>query len=524
MHVRGKTMNAADAILGEGMARAGREATALLFGHQSVSYGKLEARVNQFGNALLDAGIVPGDRVLFMLKDTPDFVAAYLATLKVGGVAIAFNVRASEKDLAFVIEDSQCKVMFIDAEFVGTYRPVRKTLAQEPLAVVAGAESGEYKTIETFIYGQSTTLDSVPLPPDAMAFWIYTSGTTGKPKATVHQQSHVLIGERHLVENLGVKPGDKIFITSKIFFAYSLGHGLIGGLRAGATLILFDGWPDAEAVTRVVEHFEPDLMFSVPTFYRNLLSGGYAEKPVFKSVRIYVSAGEALPASLWQRWKDVTGLEIYEGIGASEATFLFIAARPGGVKAGACGKKQPWADLKLLADDGSEITEPGREGILWVRMDSNMSEYWGRPDKTAESLKDGWYCTDDMFSFDAEGFWFHHGRGDDMLKISGQWVSPIEIEDVALTVPGVSEVAVVGAPNADGLVRLAMFVVSKEDGADDGKLTAAIQDAIKERLSIYKCPRVVRHVSTLPRTDTGKLKRFELRAMAVDEALPTTAA
>lgn len=249
MNVRGETMNAADAILGEGAARAGREATALLFGHQSVSYGKLEARVNQFGNALLDAGIVPGDRVLFMLKDTPDFVAAYLATLKVGGVAIAFNIRASEKDLAFVIEDSQCKVMFIDAEFVGTYRPVRKALAQEPLAVVAGAASGEYKTIETFIYGQSTTLDSVPLPPDAMAFWIYTSGTTGKPKATVHLQSHVLIGERHLVDNLGVKPGDKIFITSKIFFAYSLGHGLIGGLRAGATLILFDGWPDAEAVT-----------------------------------------------------------------------------------------------------------------------------------------------------------------------------------------------------------------------------------------------------------------------------------
>jgi len=514
--VSGTMMNAADAILGEGIAKAGREGAALFFGGQSLTYGDLANLVNRFGNALKAAGVMPGDRVLFLLKDTPDFVAAYLATLKIGGVAIAFNIRASSKDLAFAIEDSQCKVLFIDAEFVGAYRPIRKSLTQEPLAVVASAASGEYKTIENFVEGQPETLSSELLPPDAMAFWIYTSGTTGRPKATVHLQSHVLIGHRHLVENLGVKPGDKIFITSKIFFAYSLGHGLIGGLRAGAALVLFDGWPDADSVARVVERFEPDYLFSVPTFYRNLLQGGQAEGAAFKAVRHYVSAGEALPPSLWKQWHDVTGGEILEGIGASEATFLFIASRPDAIKPGACGQLLPWAEARLVADDGSEIDEPDREGILWVRMESNMSEYWGRPDKTAESLQDGWYCTDDMFSRDGEGYWTHHGRGDDMLKISGQWVSPVEIEDVALTVPGVSEAAVVGAPNADGLVRLALFLVADTGEAEQDKLTEQVQTAIKERLSIYKCPRMVHYVETLPRTPTGKLQRFQLRKMAED--------
>lgn len=259
-------------------------------------------------------------------------------------------------------------------------------------------------------------------------------------------------------------------------------------------------------------------MFSVPTFYRNLLRDGSAGQPGFKAVRHYVSAGEALPENLYQRWREVTGVAIVEGIGATETIFLAVAGTPAQHKPGATGKPMPWAEVRLLDIDDQPVTTPDTPGILWVKMDSLCRGYWKQPDKTADVFRDGWYRTGDVFVIDDEGWWCHQGRSDDLLKISGQWVSPAEIEACAVSVPGVAEAAAVGVPNAEGLVRLALFLVA--EGGGSATLETAVKDKLLSTLSVYKCPRTILFVDAMPCTATGKIQRFQLRQMALESMSP----
>ncbi len=511
----GVRMNATQALLGPHLEAGRADNPAIGFGDQIISYGELDRLVNRFGNALKASNVEPENRVFIMMKDTPNLVAAYLGTMKIGGVSIAYNVRASEKDLLYALTDSRAKVLLIDAEFLGTYRKIALKLPRSIKVVVEGASSGEFDNITSFLEGHSSSLEAEDTSADDMAFWIYTSGTTGKPKACVHFQHDVLQGKLHLTENLGVNPGDRVFASSKMFFAYAVGHILMGGLGAGAQIILYDGWPDAEAIGRIVEKHQPHLVFSVPTFYRNMLREGVAELEAFKNVRHYISAGEKLPTQLFSRWQEATGVTILEGIGSSETAHLFIASTPENVREGSCGKVASWAEFKILDEEGDEITAPDTPGIGWAYLESNCDRYWNRQAKSHEVISEGWYCTGDMFSFDEDGFFYHHGRGDDMLKISGQWVSPTEIEDVVFKVPSVVDATIIGQANEDGLIRLALYVVPEEDKADDDfeALSEAIKALVVEKLSIYKCPRDIRYIKEIPRTATGKVQRYLLRGV-----------
>jgi acyl-coenzyme A synthetase/AMP-(fatty) acid ligase len=286
-------------------------------------------------------------------------------------------------------------------------------------------------------------LASVARSPDAPGFWMYSSGTTGKPKGVVHAQRTAFAATAVLGDLMGVTRGDRVFCSSKLFFAWALGHLMFGTLQAGATAVLYPGWPDAKAVAGVIDRHRPTIVLSVPTFYRNMLRDGVTSEPAFKDVRYFLSAGEKLPRSLFDQWKDRTGLDE-----RSEAVF-----------------------------------------------------------------KDGWYCTNDIFTFDAQGFFEYQGRADDMLKISGQWVSPAEIEEHVLKHPNVSEAAVVGVPNEDGLIRLALFMVAPQV-SDRPVFEKELQDALVASLSIYKCPRRVFYVDSMPVTATGKLQRYALRQIA----------
>ena len=356
------------------------------------------------------------------------------------------------------------------------------------------------------------------MSPDDMAFWIYSSGTTGRPKAAVHLHRNVLISDRHLVENLGVKPGDRLLCSSKLFFAFSLGHLLLGGLRAGAAIILHKGWPEPNSIATLVKTQRPDYFFSVPTFYRNLLNAGVADDPAFANIRCCVSAGEGLPTALFEKWQKKTGTAIFEGIGSSETVYLFIANNPASFRAGSSGRPQPWVETRLFDDNQQPVTNPDTPGLLWVKMGSACDRYWNRPHKSHDTFVDGWYCTGDMFSFDAQGWWQHLGRQDAMLKISGQWVSPIEIEEQAMSANNVVDAAVVGAVNEDGLTRAMMFVVPGNPPEDRETFCQDLTNHLRKKLSIYKCPRKIRLVEQLPRTDTGKLKRFVLRQWMDDQA------
>lgn len=501
--------NAYEEIVGRSLRRGLGDSPALLWRDQVVSYEALARRINRFGQALRQRGVGPGERVLLLMLDTPDLVAAWLGAVKIGAVAVALNVRAAAKDLAHMVTDSGARALLLDQPFEGLWREAAALAGHRPEIVAVRPDEG----FDEFLGDAPDVLEAAPTDGDDIAFWLYTSGTTGAPKAAMHRHRSVVLGDLHVTRNLGVQPGDRVFCTSKLFFAFALGHCLIGALRAGAAVVLYDGWPDSAAVAEMVRRHRPQVLLSVPTLYRNLLRDGQAALPEFAAIRAYVAAGERLPEPVYQAWRQATGRPICEGIGASEALFLFIANTPEAHRAGCSGRVLPWVEARLTDEAGRPLAACDEPGALWVRMESLAAGYWRAPDKTAAAFHDGWYRTGDMMSVDADGWWTHHGRGDDLLKISGQWVSPAEIEDAALAAGDIADAAVVGITNADGLVRLALFVVPGETRLSDQALAARVQAALQARLSIYKCPRTVRVVEEIPRTTTGKVQRFRLRQM-----------
>lgn len=504
-------MNAADEVIGRGRERAGDESIAIAEKNSELSYRELDERINQFGNAMRSLGVNRENRVLFLLDDSAQLVAAYLAAIRIGAVPVAFNLRAAPRDLKYVIEESRAVLLFIESHLLATYEEIEDSLDEAPTLIIGGPCGRPGLSLEDFAVGQSRRLVSRTMSTDDMAFWIYSSGTTGKPKAIVHLHHDVLDADRHLVENLGIAPGDRVFCTSKIFFAYSLGNILLGGLRAGATLILNRGWPDAEQITQVIAARQPDFFFSVPTFYRNLLASGCAADPAFGKLRGCVSAGESLPASLFEQWRAATGVEIHEGLGSSETIFLVIANRPGACRPGSAARLQPWAEARLVDDADQIIHAVDTPGMLWIKTDSVGDRYWNRKQLSRHTFVNGWYCTGDMMSVDEGGWWQHHGRLDSMLKISGQWVSPVEIEERALSAANVVDAAVVGKVNEDGLIRATLFIVPDATPPDETVFRRDLLEHLRAGLAVYKCPRNIRFLSELPRTDTGKIKRFVLR-------------
>lgn len=509
-----QSMNAADEIIGRPLAQGLGEQTAVLCAERSITYRELDAATNRHGNALRAHGVGKGDRVLFLMDDSPELVAAYLGTLRIGAVAVALNVRLAPRDVLYVIQDSACRLLYIDAEFLHLYQQIAGELEQPPQVIVRGDEApAPAIAFEHFLDGQAATLESVQVAPDDVAYWLYSSGTTGRPKAVMHAHRSVLIADRLEREYFGIQPGDRVFTTSKMFFGWSLGHSLMGGLQCGATVIVAPGWPDAERVIATAARHRPTILFSTPVMYRNLLREGAGESAAMRDIRHFVSAGEKLPENIGQQWLDTFGIPITEGIGASETVFLFLCAHPDAHRIGSCGKRVPWAEVRLLDELGNEITTPDTPGLIAIRMASQFVGYWKLPETTDKALRDGWYYPGDMFSFDADGFWYHNGRADDMLKISGQWVSPGEIESCASAVPGIAEAVVVAVPNDDGLTRLTLFVVPEDPSASQQKLSEAVMATLRGTLSIYKCPRTIQFLEELPRTATGKVQKYRLREM-----------
>jgi benzoate-CoA ligase len=508
------TMNAADEIIGRPLKQGLGDQVAILCADQTVTYSALNAAVNRSGNALLAHGVARGDRVLFLMDDSPELIAAYLGTMRIGAVAVALNVRLAPRDLLFVIEHSGCEAIFVDAHFMDLYESAVATLENPPMVVVVGGSAQPpYLALADILADQSEQLESARMDPEEVGFWLYSSGTTGKPKAVMHAQRSVLVADRLERECLGVKPGDRIFTTSKIFFGFALGHSLMGALQCGATVILSPAWPEPKLIIATVERHQPTVLFSTPVMYRNLMREGAPMRPAFRAIRHYVAAGEKLPESLYDDWLELCGKPILDGVGASETVFLFLLNRPDDSVGGSSGKPVSWAEVRLVGEDGQDITEPGQAGQIAVRTPCQFVGYWQQPDLSAKALRDGWYFPGDMFEFDAKGRWCHMGRADDMLKVSGQWVSPAEIEACALSVPGVLDAAVVGFPNEDGLTRIALFAVPRDADADQAALSEALLQTFKSTLSIYKCPRTIRFVDELPHTATGKTQRFRLREM-----------
>ncbi|MDP6841258.1 MAG: benzoate-CoA ligase family protein [Rhodospirillales bacterium] len=508
-------MNMADAVLGPALARGQADDAAIICQGETVSYGQLSERVNRAGNGFAAAGIGRGERVLLLISDRPEFFYVYLGLIKIGAIPVALNMRLAPADIAYTIEDSGCAGMVLETQFSGLFEDAVRDLAVQPAVFSVDAKIGGYRHLPSMMAAAPGELASVLSAPDDPCFWMYSSGTTGKPKGVVHNQCAADGAEYMFGELMGVQPGDRIFASSKLFFAFSLAHSFLATLRLGATAILYPDWPDAAAVGDIAETYRPTIVLSVPTFFRNMLRDGVAEGAALKEVRYFISAGEKLPRSLFDAWMEATGRPILEGIGATETCFLFLANRPDQMCPGTCGVPTPGTEVRILDQDGKLVTEPGTAGVLWVQMVSIARGYRNLEERTEAVFKDGWYCTNDMFSVDEDGWYEYQGRADDMLKISGQWVSPVEIEEHVLANPKVSEAAVVGVPNQDGLIRLALFMVAPDVGDDAAAFEKELQDDLVKNLSIYKCPRRMFYLDEMPLTATGKLQRVELRQIVI---------
>lgn len=486
-------LNAAQALLEPALAAGAADRIALIAPGEAMSFGALEAGSARAAGLLASEGLRRGDRVLLLLDDSPAFALAYLGALRLGALPVAFNPGAVGAEIGFVLRDCAATLAIVE--------PRARS------AVEGGATVLEAADFRARLDG-ATPMPVAETRSGEAAFLIYTSGSTGTLKAAIHRHGSVLPTDRYLRETLDLGPGDRIHATSRLFFAYALGAALFGTLRLGATAILDPAWPSPSNLLAVLRRDRPDAVFSVPSFYRKALAESPAEDAAFGAVRLYVSAGEALPGNIAAAWRRRVGRDILDGMGTSETICMLLANAPGKVLPDCSGRPAPGADLRLLDGSGESVAE-GEPGHLWARIDSLAAGYWNRPEETARAFRGGWFRTGDLYRFGADGGWRHAGRSDDMFKVSGQWVSPGEIEQAMAPCAGLEDCALVGLPDGDGMPVPVLFVTLAAE-ADSGAVEAAVHAAARG-LPGYKRPREIRFVSEIPRTATGKIRRFLLR-------------
>jgi 4-hydroxybenzoate-CoA ligase len=491
------------------------ESAAILCGDEAISYGRLEELTARCRGALSGLGIQPGDRVALVMSDGPEFAIAFLGTLGVGAIAVPCSTMLRAADLAYVLNDSGARLAIVTADQRDTCLEAWKDAPACERVMLAGAEHPRMLRFEERL-AEAAPAAVGAIQPETPAFVLYTSGSTGSPKGAVHCHGHiphtVATYGRHV---LAITPADRLFSSSRLFFAYGLGNSLSFPLSLGATSVLCRERPRPPIIADILARSRPTVFFGVPAVYRALLDHqphGYSLQT--DSLRLCVSAGEHLPASIHHDWKVTTGLDILDGIGSTELLHIFISNRSGAVRPGSSGVPVDGYEIKLTNDHGQTIEDAGR-GHLHVRGASALSCYWNLPQKTAETIREGWVRTGDVYRRDDSGFYWFEGRSDDMFKSSGMWVSPAQVESVLATHPAVIESAVIGEPDAAGTSSVSAFVVLRDHGADRTVLDAIRAHAARD-LPGYMVPKRLRAIAELPRTPTGKVQRFKLREVRRD--------
>jgi benzoate-CoA ligase family protein len=498
--------NAVVAFLDDRLVAGGADDPAVVTESATVTYRELTALVSRAGHALRALGVEIEQRVALLLPDGVTWAAAFFGALRIGAVAVPLNTRLRPIEWAAMLRDSRARVLIADAALLEAARPALGDLPYLEAIVVAGRAAGA-QSFDDLLAGMSAELEPEPVSTDDMAFWLYTSGTTGTPKAAVHLHRDLLACRHYGVDVLDAGRGDRMLATSKLFFAYALGNALLIPLFVGAQTYLHGGWPEADDVAAIARRYRPTLFFSVPTFYARLLR---AELPrdTFASVRLAVSAGERLPAEIHRHFRDRFGVEILDGLGATETIFMVLSNRAGGSRPGAVGVPVPGTEARLLDAAGREVA-PGEQGVLHVRTPSASPRYWNRVDASRRAFLGEWFRTGVVCVRDADGFFTHLGREDDLFKVAGMWVAPADVEAALLTHPAVADAGVVGVADGGGLVKPFAFVVAKA-GATPA-LEEELTRLVGETLPAHQRPRRIEVVDALPRTATGKLQRFVLK-------------
>jgi benzoate-CoA ligase family protein len=542
------TFNVATHFVDRNVADGRGDRVAIECGDDRITYRDVLLRVNRLGSALRDRlGVRPEERVVLLLADGPEFVYSFFGAIKIGAVPVPLNTLWKPADYQYVLRDSRAAVIIVSEALLPQIEQIaaseRRTLKH--IVVVADRHSGpvskpmwsppsggpEVKPDATgfetafseLLDAGSPELDAEPTSRDAPAFWQYSSGSTGLPKGCVHLQHDLVIcAELYGKGVLDIRPADRTFSVAKLFFAYGLGNALTMPFSVGATTILWPGPPTPQNVYAVIEKHRPTVFYSVPTGYGMMLAHQrgadtrVGPEPVdfdLSSIRFAISAGEALPDALSSRFKERFGIDIIDAIGSTEAAYMFISNRPGAIRSGSSGLIVPGYDARLLDDAGAPVPR-GEIGNLWIEGDSVCAGYWNQHEKTKSTIQGRWLRTGDKYTQDEDGYFYYAGRSDDMLKVGGQWVSPVEVESALIAHAAVLECGVVGHEDHDALTKPMAFVVLRDGAAGSVDLAKELQQFVRERLAEYKRPRWVEFLPELPKTATGKIQRFKLRDMA----------
>ena len=494
--------NVAVPFIDRHLAEGRSDKSAIRTRQETVTYAQLAERVNRAGNALRAAGLKPGDRMLMVVKDCPAFFYLFWGAIKAGIVPVPPNTLLRSPDYAYMIEDSGCRLVIYSVEFAGEIEPALAQLAVPALTVDAFLKNMD---------AASDELEPLLASPGDDCFWLYSSGSTGRPKGAVHaQRDMVVTSELYGVRVLGVTEADICYSAAKLFFAYGQGNGMTFPLWVGGTAVLDDRRPTPDTTFEMIETFRPTIFYGVPSLYAPQLAALEKAPRDLSSLRACVSAGEALPADMFRRWKDKTGTVILDGIGSTEALHIFIGNRLSDFRPGTSGRPVPGYECRILDENGAPVSK-GASGRLWIRAESAAKYYWNKPEKTAETMVDGWLNTGDTYRQDEDGYFVYEGRSDDMLKVGGIWCSPVEIENCLVGHPAVLEAAVVGQADEQELIKPKAIVVLKQPGDAGAALTDALMAHCKQTLAPYKYPRWVEYAPELPKTATGKIQRFKLR-------------
>jgi len=480
---------------------------------RSITYAGLRELTNRGGNALLDAGVVPGDRVLLVCLDAPEFLAAFWGAIKMGAVPVPVSTLLRGPDFVHFLNDSGARAAVVSAPLLAEVGPALDRAPALAAVFVAGGDAGRYHAFEDALARASARLENAAASGDATAFWLYSSGSTGAPKGVVHRHRDMVVCyESFARQVLGISAADRIFSAAKLFFAYGLGNSGYFPLGAGAEAVLHAERPTPESVLELLAHERVTLFFGVPTLYAGMLALADAgQRYDLSRLRLCVSAGEALPADIHRRWRERFGVEIVDGLGTTEVLHVFLSNRPGASRPGSSGVPVPGYEVVVVDDDGRPVAR-GEIGNLRVKGDSTMAGYWNQPERTRRIFSGAWLETGDRYRQDEDGYFWFCGRGDDMLKVGGIWVSPFEVEATLVEHPAVLEAVVVGREDEERLVKPQAFVVLKAPHVRSAALADELKRFVKGKLAPYKYPRWVEFVDELPRTATGKIQRFKLRA------------
>jgi benzoate-CoA ligase len=484
----------------------------------AYTYGELAERVNRCANALTALGVRPEERVLLCLLDTIDFPSVFLGAIKAGIVPIAANTLLTTRDYDYMLRDSRARALIVSAALLPTIAPVLTAHRDLRHVIASGApgedEAGADHSLAALMNAAPTSCAPAETTRDDTCFWLYSSGSTGAPKGAVHAHSSlILTAELYAKPVLGIREDDVVYSAAKLFFAYGLGNALTFPMAVGATAVLMaERSTPAAIIARLARH-QPTIFYGVPTLFAALLANPELPQGGALRLRVCASAGEALPADIGRRWTERFGVEILDGLGSTEMLHIFLSNRPGEVRYGTTGIPVPGYELRIVGDDGEPVAR-GKVGELQINGPTAATGYWNNREKTRSTFLGNWTRSGDKYSIDPDGYYLYAGRTDDMLKVGGVYVSPIEVESALVTHPAVLEAAVIGRADHEQLVKPQAYVVLKRGQVPSPELAEELRQHVKALLAPYKYPRWIEFIDELPKTATGKIQRFKLRARA----------